>query len=54
LDRGPLGRYVLPDFGDRIRLMIHIAITPAAYAAIVATAARQRRRRARARREWID
>jgi hypothetical protein len=39
LDRGPLGRYVLPDFGDRIRRRIRIAITPAAYAAIAGTLA---------------
>jgi len=32
-------RFVLPDFGDRIRRMIRIAITPAAYAAIAATLA---------------
>jgi hypothetical protein len=31
------GRYVPPDFRDRIRRMIRIAIAPAAYAAIAGT-----------------
>ena len=38
-DPGAICAIVPPDFGDRIRRMIRIAITPAAYAAIAATLA---------------